>query len=530
MRKKITFLMMAFAMLFAINTSAQVTYCEDLGTADADGKRSWTKTTFTAGGLTTDVNVGIPYGNANGVVFRGVKNTTPIDVIIGESLTIKSEGGFNWMYNFIWIDWNGDGVFDETTEFLGKQPAAPSYFNSSAEGSDKTRTYNISVPADAKVGETRVRVMFCWWSDEEPEVTACSIQSLTNNAMVSDFIVNVKSAKLEAPRTVFVMAENTTQGSAVITGTTDISVTTDALSVSVTALPNKGFFFDKWTSNGELVSTDNPFIYRGESDIDLTAHFIPAFYRPMSRLYTGPTPSTQQADRYITDAIVTIGTDEQVVVSNIAENPNPLDPATTTGQIVEGGVVDYTSNIIELPKGTTAFDLTAKGKTSGDGLQWTQQNVFVDWNGDYDFTDDGEAGVKSSDKTKDEVLIGDPGYTRTITLPEGLAPGKYQMRLIYHEPTGATSDWSKTIFESNVLRNGVAYDFVVELLSSGTGLNDTNANTLSIRVNNGLISVDGVEKFDVYSVSGQRLNAASALQSGVYIVKANNAVQKVLVK
>lgn len=51
-----------------------------------------------------------------------------------------------------------------------------------------------------------------------------------------------------------------------------------------------------------------------------------------------------------------------------------------------------------------------------------------------------------------------------------------------------------------------------------------------IHTNNGVIAVDGVDKFDVYSLMGQKINAKANLKAGVYFVKMNGSTQKVIVK
>ena len=65
--------------------------------------------------------------------------------------------------------------------------------------------------------------------------------------------------------------------------------------------------------------------------------------------------------------------------------------------------------------------------------------------------------------------------------------------------------------------------------SIATGLNNA-ANKQIVRVNNGIVTVDGVDKFEVYSVTGQKQNTKTPLKSGVYIVKINDYTQKVIVK
>ena len=54
--------------------------------------------------------------------------------------------------------------------------------------------------------------------------------------------------------------------------------------------------------------------------------------------------------------------------------------------------------------------------------------------------------------------------------------------------------------------------------------------TLSPRIVNGRIYVDGANHFEVYSPTGARVNATSALTTGIYVVKANGQSAKILVK
>lgn len=61
-----------------------------------------------------------------------------------------------------------------------------------------------------------------------------------------------------------------------------------------------------------------------------------------------------------------------------------------------------------------------------------------------------------------------------------------------------------------------------------TGNSELNTQ-YTIRTENKVIKVDGVENFEVYSLSGQKVNRNNQLNSGVYIIKINNFVEKVIV-
>ena len=120
---------------------------------------------------------------------------------------------------------------------------------------------------------------------------------------------------------------------------------------------------------------------------------------------------------------------------------------------------------------------------------WTKYCVYVDWNNDGDFTDEGEIAAIdevncSSAKYQDEA-----NCTKTISVPEGLAMGTYRMRVIFYEPGAA--NWYESIFETNQIRNGVAYDFDIDVASDSYD----QARTISVASNfaeGGKVEITGV--------------------------------------
>lgn len=74
-------------------------------------------------------------------------------------------------------------------------------------------------------------------------------------------------------------------------------------------------------------------------------------------------------------------------------------------------------------------------------------------------------------------------------------------------------------------------DFVKEETKISTGTNhNLMQQTYIIRTANKVITVDGVENFEVFSISGQKQNKTQALESGIYIVRIQNQAFKVNVK
>lgn len=76
-----------------------------------------------------------------------------------------------------------------------------------------------------------------------------------------------------------------------------------------------------------------------------------------------------------------------------------------------------------------------------------------------------------------------------------------------------------------------ALQFVEETTAVTTGNTNTAHNAqYIIRTNNKVITVDGVENFEVFSISGQKQNKTQALENGIYIVRIQNQAFKVNVK
>jgi hypothetical protein len=74
------------------------------------------------------------------------------------------------------------------------------------------------------------------------------------------------------------------------------------------------------------------------------------------------------------------------------------------------------------------------------------------------------------------------------------------------------------------------FEYAMETPKMITSNQKLNNDRYTIRLENSVIKVDGVETFEVYSVSGQRINQHTPLNSGVYLIKFNNVVEKVMVR
>lgn len=78
--------------------------------------------------------------------------------------------------------------------------------------------------------------------------------------------------------------------------------------------------------------------------------------------------------------------------------------------------------------------------------------------------------------------------------------------------------------------NSTSSGWRIEAATNNTAVKDVTVSKLNIRSNNGIITVDGVDKFEVYSIMGQKVNSKAILSKGIYIVKTDKVAQKYIVR
>lgn len=460
------FFLLGIALLLVISAANAQTYCETLGQSTKTD-RSWESVTITPQGDDAVIISTVLTSRSNGDCYRGVQNQgAAISVALGSTIQVRLNGYINWTYVNCFADWNSDGDFSDDGETIGKLPARESSFNTDDTGRDSYRNFSITIPNNASIGETRLRLFMAWGITD-----ACTLSSTTNAAIAADFLLNITATTLANPRTVSVESANASQGTAVISNTTSTSITTTDGVVSVTANPNSGYKFLNWKnkSTSAIVSTSNPYLYTGSSDITLVANFAEGTYPEMKRYFTN---NSNQQNRYFAQATTT-GTQTPIVfeATSTSQLPYTALPAgySANTRITSGALIDKTSNPIIVESGTTSFTLTLKGYTAAiDGnsseISWTQQACFIDWDRNFEFSGANEISSKTSDNGQDTSF--DTGHTRTITIPNGQLPGTYRMRIVNFEPSPSTENWQNTLFTTKnaEIRNGVAYDFAIQIL------------------------------------------------------------------
>ena len=164
-----------FASPFSF-TTLNATYCASTFTDEAGGSEHITNVTFVginnnSGNDTSDGYEDFTSINAN--VLRG--DTHQISVTM-------DTGGFQ-DHCYVFIDWNQDFIFDINTE----------RYDLGSEIRDVgTRTFNISVPSNARFGQTRMRVVIEYDDpDNDFGEGACDTDHLTEWGETEDYSITV---------------------------------------------------------------------------------------------------------------------------------------------------------------------------------------------------------------------------------------------------------------------------------------------------------------------------------------------------
>ncbi len=382
----------------------------------------------------------------------------------------------SWMHGYAYIDYDNDQVFNQDNELVSYSFYSPTDAgtgtNSKGEtvgnggGITTSSMPNWVIPTDLAAGDYRFRFKGDWNSKDPCGITGSTNNTAANGGFMVDITIRVVAAIPE--RTITVDVVPAEGGSVTGAGTA-------AGNITLTATPNPGYEFVNWTLNGEEVGTDVAFTDAAEGDKTYVANFAAlTAYPEMSYIYTN---GMDQANRYLKEVVATAGETVTTVFSAATTSELPkIDPDVVGTATTVGAYVDKTSTPIIVPQGTTEFtvnfkawteSMTVGSSSASCQLNWTQQAVFVDWNNNFYFYDEGENYGKNSDNMPNPELIVADGYTRTFSVPEGVQPGVYRMRVCYFEPNGNNAQqWQNTLFEKGncTTRNGKTYDFAIEVI------------------------------------------------------------------
>lgn len=388
------------------------------------------------------------------------------------NLSVQTTDAMKWCHAIVFFDWNGDGTFEAQSERIGGENQQNDIV--------KDFSIDITVPSDAAIGETRMRIQItdAWHKNSDPNHGVGHTHSATDvidKGGCYDFIMNIE--KLPTRKVSIISAGN---GSVSITNPTEgvigNSITTNK-PVTVKATANDKYEFTWWSDdNGNIVSTENPFIYTGGNDITLTANFNYGPYPEMKRKYQ----AANQQNRYLKKVSYIIGNEEKTVfeATTQTELPYTAMPTPVTTATTVGALIDKTTTKIVLPQGTTEFKMkfnawTPQINDNNQELVWTSQAYYIDFDHSLSFEGNTDGVNEISDiagssgdnnNFGDSTGSADNGWTRTITLPSNLAPDTYRMRVVYYDG----SNWNTSLFTTlnGTIQSGIAYDF--DIVIEGT--------------------------------------------------------------
>jgi hypothetical protein len=302
-------------------------------------------------------------------------------------------------------------------------------------------------------------------------------------------------------RTITVSSADTNKGTAAIVGSTESTVST-AENVTVKPIPAPGFIFSKWTNavTDADVSTEPVFTYTGTTDIQLKANFV---------------------------TLGTVG--RPLTTDDITPVYYYIQSASDGSHVFSSYSGDFRNNVMIAPAvaGKIIHNKLSAATTTDHAL-WQIVNV--------------SGVVMLKNKATGWFMtgshsVGTTGSAYTATVLEA-APTQYVMKTA--DATSYTNAWKNNLCDRLSLvttaNSMLAWYFIVEPGSMSnysftTGNVNTPANAQHIiRTTNKVITVEGVENFDIYSISGQKLNKMQALESGIYVVRIQNQSFKVNVK
>ena len=280
----------------------------------------------------------------------------------------------------------------------------------------------------------------------------------------------------------------------------DVELTSGALvaegtELTVIAAPAFGYQLDAVTVNDETLE-GTTFTVTGATVVAAT--FVPVQFEEWPHDTTGQAangnPSVHPSeDRYVTSATTT----GAAIDLNWTNSERPSTWYINTGAMMQA------------EQGTT-FDLRMQ---SSEDMIWCHAVIFVDWNGDKDFDDEGEMIAKVGLDHVDDgaggsfYLIGNPDlvdFTQTIEVPATATVGTTCIRVMY---TDAWHDTNKGHSHSamDAVDKGGIYDFYIDITEGEI------VNTLTVEAEHATVRVRDYNTLEEYP-------AGTVLETGTQLL------------
>ena len=256
------------------------------GTTGAASSNPDDKIRYVTSASTTGAVSDLAYSNVAdpGVVYIYTQQGMTVEQGQEFELNVTATEHMKWCHAIVYVDWNRDGDFDDEGEQLFKvgydikDSNMPSDYNLPVNGNpdvcDFTRT--ITVPADATIGTTRMRIQFTdAWHSKDVQDPVHTAMDVIDKGGVYDFDVTVNEGVPVKEYTV--TWEEPVNGTLEVTVGPGITIQSGATveagaSITVTATPAEGYQLETLTVGGEAL--ENGASYAVNSDVDIVATFV----------------------------------------------------------------------------------------------------------------------------------------------------------------------------------------------------------------------------------------------------------------
>lgn len=491
------------------------TYCRPTGTLPAwahAASQSFYSIKVTSSGS----NVFSYTDEACASAYNWLQDTQTFNVTKGQNLSIEVRSGI-WSWDIqIGFDWDGNGEFEDIRRAFSTANSpitqatsswsstyASTFANGEWRQSEQRRlghrgvvyhTFNVTVPETAITGRTRLRVL-CDGDGYEggiPSFDMCGkvgyAGSMHDFGMIISNLAVVENPVV-SPRGATYMSDPSIS---ITTGTADAKIyyTLDGSEPT----PETGTrYTDSFVLNAPEGSTTS-FVLKAIAVKDgmQSSSIVTENYTIQKAWSLGKGTIHPTELRYVTSATTT-GAKSDL---SFTQNADPRMVYINTGRemTVEQG---------------SSFVLNVQ---TTEQMKWDHAIIFVDWNKNYSFDDNGEQLVKIGEEKRGNIEV--TNFTHTISVPSNATVGATRMRIQF------TDAWHKKDIPNHehsaedAVDKGGVYDFVVNIEEAvASGIHEVEVKSLDNK------------KVEIYTINGIKvMNDLSKLPKGIYLVNGKKVV------
>lgn len=309
--------------------------------------------------------------------------TTGIVAEVGERFTLnfaqKSTGTGNtpWVAD-VFVDCNNDKEYVSVNEYIGRAIGV-------ADGDSVRYSIEVNIPATATIGVGSLRIKLTDAADAAIAANAYSSCAQVVDGVVYDIAMDIQNSN-EKPL-IKLEALSTQSGWGVIgfngyTGTELKAVS--GTRITARAQAKAGHTFVAWYNKetGSPISDDATYTFAATTNITLVAHFAEIAYCAPE----GTTPTY-----FLGKAAITTGAQAPLYYFGSATD----EVNSVSGNYVQSSIMGG----VNIKRGTQ-FVLAVQKATASASLTATQLGMWVDWNGDHEFSADEFVGALPGEDLK----------------------------------------------------------------------------------------------------------------------------------